>query len=169
MQTFLKNCLYIDRVSFGYQLQIIKSIFYSVFLGRGNSPILSPFFYDLRMCCLGYDVLSWKFADPWESLKPMLCSIYLEKLRWTMKVWIFNCVSVCDLALDFKPGFCCCSFFNKDNVCYPFYFTFNFAEDHVCQTFFFFELIFFQCCISFIPETLNCLRCYLFRFDIYFL
>ena len=40
---------------------------------------------------------------------------------------------------------------------YPWYFTFNFRWYHVSQTFSFFELIFFQCWISFLPETLKCL------------
>ena len=107
MQTFPKNCLYMWQVvspeSFGYQLQIIKSIFYSIFWGRRKSPILFSFYYDLSICCFAHDILSWKFADLWQSFRPMLGSIYLGKFKSAMKVWIFCFGSICPLRLDFTP------------------------------------------------------------------
>ena len=63
-------------------------------------------------------------------------------------------------------AFCSCYFCNKQKVWYPCFFTFNFGENYVSQTFPFFELTFFQCWISFIPEMLKCLVCFLCRIKI---
>ena len=80
-----------------YQVNVLFNLFRKTWLTHTIS-----FFYDLSICCLAQGILSWKFADLWQSLGPMLYSVYLQKLKSTMKMWIFYCVSLCLLTLDFK-------------------------------------------------------------------
>ena len=67
MKTFPQNCLYIWQnmysENFVCQLQILRSIFCSIFLRRCKSLWIYYLFYGSSICCFALDISSWFFLE----------------------------------------------------------------------------------------------------------
>ena len=111
---------------------------------------------------------SKNFVYQWQSLRPILFSMYLRRFKLIIILSIFYCVRIYCLALDFSTLlFPVVDFLINKRYATHDILHLTLENNHVSRTFSFFELIFFQCQISFIPEALKCLVFSLFRINIF--